>query len=130
MYPILFRGKSKSNGEWIYSNSIIQNENSTFFFPLCEVESSTVGRWTNLTDRKGRKMFEGDFVRVIIKLRGKNDVEEYVTSGVLMYDHMSELCLGEHKEGELRMKSIWKAIFEHDGYIAHEFLISRSVFDE
>ena len=32
----------------------------------CEVDPATIGRYTNLTDRNGRKVFEGDIVREVI----------------------------------------------------------------
>lgn len=78
MREILFRGKRKRTGEWVYGAfcqkdsdspfgemvdkpSIIKYDDpySGFWF---EVDPKTVGQFTGLTDRNGQKIFEGDMV--------------------------------------------------------------------
>lgn len=109
MREILFRGKRTDNGEWIegylvektifsifdthLSFVIYKKPTNIYHEEYREIDPSTVGQYTGLTDKNGTKIFEGDIVKccdMIGKIKFENGAFGIATNDTIDYQSFED----------------------------------------
>lgn len=133
---ILFRGKRVDNGEWVYGHLIkgatrYVIQESIAQYPQYEVIPETVSQYTGLTDKNGKKIFEGDIL-TSDEYPFKDDGEDNYIGIVYFYDNVPgfeyELrCINPKKRG---ISNGINNNFEPDDNLQVELEVIGNIFDK
>lgn len=135
MREILFRGKRVDNGEWVEGSYIehehaiewvenVSDDGLTIFSEGANVIPETVGQYTGLTDKNGKKIFEGYIIKCYRYANGK-DGKLVFENLVVVWDDMDAcFALAEVGAGHI---SYWYNDYQMDD--THEFEVIGNIHD-
>ena len=97
MREILFRGKSIEDNKWVYGDLIREKKSfgkictriyrtTNNGWELIDVDSKTVGQYTDLNDKNGNKIFENDIVAYWDTYNTENSQSEADCIGKVIWD--------------------------------------------
>ena len=123
MREIKFRGRRIDNSEWVYGD-LWQYQGRTWMVPVIdgeaqrfEVDPETVGQYTELKDRNGKDIYEGDIVEH--KSKSINYSDSFIVANCEVFRNV---------RGTYRIRG--KQIYETDLYIERKAVeVIGNIFD-